>query len=44
MTKQQRWVKAHPEQRREIHRLGQARRRAKKKPAIADGLIGKAGG
>ena len=27
LTKQQRWRKAHPEQRREIHRLGQKRRR-----------------
>ena len=26
LTKQQRWRKAHPEQRREIHRLGQKRR------------------
>lgn len=45
-TKQARWARLHPEERRKIHREGQARRRAvgprlgreKKKPAIADGL------
>jgi len=36
-TKQARWAKAHPEERRKIHREGQRRRR-KKKPAIADEL------
>ena len=42
-TKQARWARTHPEKRRRIHREGQRRRRAKEKPAIADGLeVGKA--